>query len=66
MFGAYTLTKDVTIGVGAAVLFGGGFVKQSTDYTRLWTLVHDVHLQVLTLRHFLAGGNRRPGTPAPS
>jgi hypothetical protein len=37
IYGAYTLTKDVTIGVGAAVLFGGGFVKQSTDYTRLWT-----------------------------
>jgi hypothetical protein len=32
-----TVTKDLTVGAGTAVLFGGGYITQSTDYTRLWT-----------------------------
>jgi hypothetical protein len=33
---AYTLTRDLTVGAGFGMLFGGGFVTQSTDVTRLW------------------------------
>jgi hypothetical protein len=34
---AYTVTRDLTLGAGVGILFGGGFVKQSTDVTKLWT-----------------------------
>ena len=36
VFAAYTVTKDLTVGAGVGALFGGGFVKQSTDVTTLW------------------------------
>jgi len=31
------VTRDLTGGGGVGVLFGGGYVKQSTDVTKLWT-----------------------------
>jgi hypothetical protein len=34
---AYTVTRDLTVGGGVGILYGGGFVKQSTDVTKLWT-----------------------------
>jgi hypothetical protein len=37
VFAAYTVTRDLTIGAGLAVLLGGDFVKQSTDVQRIWT-----------------------------
>jgi hypothetical protein len=35
--GTCTLTRDLTMGIGLAVLLGGDFVKQSTDVQRVWT-----------------------------
>jgi hypothetical protein len=32
-----TVTRDLTVGGGVGVLLGGGYVKQSTDVTTLWT-----------------------------
>jgi hypothetical protein len=37
LYFAYTVTRDLTVGGGVGVLFGGGYVKQSTDVTKLWT-----------------------------
>jgi hypothetical protein len=37
IFGTYTVTKDLSIGLGLAVLVGGDFVTQSTDVERIWT-----------------------------
>ncbi|HEY3384412.1 MAG TPA: alginate export family protein [Vicinamibacterales bacterium] len=37
LFGAYAVTKDLTVGAGLAVLFGGGFITQSVDVQRIWT-----------------------------
>jgi hypothetical protein len=36
VFLTYTATRDLTIGAGVGALYGGGYVKQSTDVTTLW------------------------------
>jgi len=37
LYGTCTVTRDVTVGAGYAVLFGGDFVRQSTKVTRVRT-----------------------------
>jgi Alginate export len=37
VFAAYSVSRDVTVGAGVAVLLGGGFVRQSTGVDRIWT-----------------------------
>jgi hypothetical protein len=37
VFAVFTITRDLAVGGGLAVLFGGDFVRQSTDVETLWT-----------------------------